>query len=55
MSIVVRCECGACFETQEANAGRRAQGPDCGRDQIIARPALPWGGNFLPGKWNRRR
>src|SRR5438270_674588 len=30
--IAVTCECGRYFETPEANAGRRARCPTCGRE-----------------------
>jgi len=37
--ILVNCECGRSFQTEDENAGRRARCPSCGRDQIISGPA----------------
>ena len=35
MSLFVTCECGLRFKTPEANAGRRALCPGCGRELIV--------------------
>jgi prepilin-type processing-associated H-X9-DG protein len=39
VSISVTCECGRHFETPEANAGRRARCPGCGREFTVPEPA----------------
>ncbi len=38
MPIIVTCECGRQFQTNDENAGRRARCPDCGRELIIPKP-----------------
>jgi prepilin-type processing-associated H-X9-DG protein len=49
VSISVTCACGRRFETAEANAGRRARCPTCGREFTVPKPAqrpeaelIPW-------------
>jgi len=38
VAILVACECGQQFQTQDENAGRRARCPDCGRTLLVPKP-----------------
>ena len=38
MAILVRCGCGERFQTNDANAGRSANCPDCGRELVVPNP-----------------
>ena len=38
VAILVKCRCGERFQTNEANAGRSANCPDCGRELVIPIP-----------------
>jgi hypothetical protein len=46
VAILVRCECGQEFQTNDANAGRRARCPDCGRELIVPKPVEFPGDDF---------
>ena len=39
MSLFMTCECGRCFEISDADAGRLARCPDCGRELTVPKPA----------------
>jgi prepilin-type processing-associated H-X9-DG protein len=41
VAIIVTCECGQSFETRDANAGRRAKCPSCGRELIVPVAGAP--------------
>ena len=38
MAILVKCRCGEQFQTNDANAGRAANCPDCGRELVVPSP-----------------
>lgn len=49
MPIIVNCACGQSFETSDANAGRRAKCPVCGRELIVPKAGhfdAPEAGHF---------
>ena len=39
VSIPIKCDCGAYFETPKENAGRRVRCTDCGREVVVHKPA----------------